>query len=94
MRERLNQVCEERNVQLYAAYRTNREAWIECLVRAGLGFAFLPEHSVISTDTTRRPLVDPAVSRRIALMRFADRLIEPAGHAFWEAMTATRDRGG
>ncbi|MFK7740112.1 MAG: LysR family transcriptional regulator [Planctomycetota bacterium] len=87
LREQLNQVCEQQNVQLYAAYRTNREAWIECLVRAGLGFAFLPEHSVSSADTTKRPLVAPTVSRRVALMRFADRPMEPAGDAFWATMT-------
>lgn len=86
LRETVIAMCESRDVTLYATYRTDREAWIECLVRAGLGFAFMPEHSVVSSDTIRRPLRDPEVQREISLMRSADRPIEPAARLFWDVL--------
>lgn len=86
LRDMVNRACAERDVNLYASYRTEREAWIECLVRAGVGFAFLPEYSVMSRDTCIRPLTDPSVARSISLVRSADHPVSPAARLFWDTM--------
>ena len=88
LREMVNQVCDQRGVELYACYRTEREGWIECLVRAGIGFAFLPQYSVISTDTCIRHLADPTISRHISLMRCVDHPMSPAARLFWDTLLA------
>jgi hypothetical protein len=50
------ELCERDGIELYASYRIDREAWTECLVRAGVGLALSPEHSLVSQDTVRRDL--------------------------------------
>jgi DNA-binding transcriptional LysR family regulator len=70
-------------MELYAAYRTDREDWVQSLVYAGLGFAFMPEHSVLLAEAPRRPLVDPPLSRTVTLVRSADRKPTPALELFW-----------
>ncbi len=90
LREQVTALCATRNVELYAIYRTKREAWIECLVRAGIGFALLPEHSILSADTISRPLIEPSVSRTISLVRSADRAISPAARILWDTLLHKR----
>ena len=88
MRERVAGACTARGMELYAAYRTDREDWVQSLVQAGLGFAFMPEHSLLLTEAVQRPLVDPALQRTIALVRSADRPPAPAQQLFWDTLLA------
>jgi DNA-binding transcriptional LysR family regulator len=46
MREMVMQVCETEGVELYARFRSEREDWVQAMVIAGIGFAFMPEYSV------------------------------------------------
>ena len=78
LREIVMSVATERGVGLYAKFRSAREDWIEGLVRAGLGFAFLPEFSILHGDTPRRPLVEPEVKRQISLVLASARAPAPA----------------
>ncbi|MEM9463150.1 MAG: LysR family transcriptional regulator [Myxococcota bacterium] len=86
LRDQVMDLCATRKVDLYAGYRTDKEAWIECLVRAGVGFAFMPEHSIIATDSIRRPLVDPKVHREISILRSADRPVSAAARVLWDTL--------
>lgn len=86
LRDTVAEISNARDIELYARYRTDREAWIECLVRAGIGLALVPEHSIVSPDTVRRPLVDPTVARNIALMRCADHKLSPAAQRLWDTL--------
>lgn len=96
LRDAVGELCDASSIELYATYRTDREAWIECLVRAGVGVALLPEHSLVSDDTVRRPLHEPPVSRRIALLRSVEHASSPAARLLWETMVeraSDRDDG-
>ncbi len=62
------QVCGTRGSSLYACFRSEREDWVQAMVAAGLGLAFMPEHSVTHPGTIIRPLVEPEVERTVALM--------------------------
>ncbi|WP_437967931.1 LysR family transcriptional regulator [Sorangium sp. So ce260] len=92
MRESVTAACAARDVELYAAYRTEREDWVQSLVHAGLGFAFMPEHSVLLSEASRRPLVDPALQRTIALVRSGDRTPTAALQRFWDTLLARAAR--
>jgi LysR family hydrogen peroxide-inducible transcriptional activator len=67
LREKLKAVCRDREVNLYASYRSNSEDWIINLVRADLGVALMPEYTLPlnSEDVQYRYLCNPDISRRI-----------------------------
>jgi DNA-binding transcriptional LysR family regulator len=78
MREMVMSVCRDRNVTLYARFRSEREDWIQSMVLAKIGFAFMPEYSVTSAELLQRPLIEPAVTRTIALASMPGRQYSPA----------------
>ncbi|AKF80127.1 LysR family transcriptional regulator [Myxococcus fulvus 124B02] len=88
MREQVGALCTSREVALYASYRTEREEWVQSLVAAGVGFAFMPEHSILPSQgsATARPLVDPVLQRTVSLMRSGDRTAPPAAKLFWRTL--------
>jgi LysR family transcriptional regulator, hydrogen peroxide-inducible genes activator len=69
-------------------YRSEREDWIQTMVMAGIGIAFLPEYSVIMPGLQTRPLVEPDVAREVALVTVAGRRYSPAVAAFVRAIKA------
>jgi DNA-binding transcriptional LysR family regulator len=82
MREMVMGVCNDMGVKLYARFRSEREDWVQAMVMANIGFAFMPEYSVTLADTIRRPLVDPVVERTISLITVPGRKHSPAVAAF------------
>jgi DNA-binding transcriptional LysR family regulator len=90
MRELVMQTCEKRGVPLYARFRSEREDWVQAMVASGLGFAFMPEHSITHSGTIQRPLVDPAVERTVALMTKPGRPQLPAVSSFVRAARGHR----
>jgi len=90
LREIVMGVCRDRGVQLYAGFRTDREDWVQSMVLAGLGFAFMPEYSVTLKNVLTRPLVDPAVERAIVAADVRGRKRSPPAHLFFDALHAHR----
>jgi DNA-binding transcriptional LysR family regulator len=85
MREMVMAVCSEMEVTLYARFRSEREDWVQAMVLAGIGFAFMPEYSVTLPGLMQRPLTDPAVEREICTVTAPGRLHTPAVDAFLRA---------
>lgn len=85
MREMVMQTCQARDVELYAKFRSEREDWVQAMVLAGLGFAFMPECCVTLPGLLQRPLIDPVVERRIALVHMPGRPFNPAVSALVRA---------
>lgn len=90
MREMVMGVCGEMGVELYARFRSEREDWVQSMVMAKIGFAFMPEYSVVHPDAVRRPLIDPTVERTIALVSVPGRKHSPAVAALVQAARAFR----
>lgn len=90
MRETVLEVCAEQGVDIYAAYRSEREDWIQGMVVAGMGFAFMPEYSITVPGMVSRPLVDPAVERTVSLVSVAGRAASTAATAFRRQLRAHR----
>jgi DNA-binding transcriptional LysR family regulator len=78
MREMVMSVCGERGISLYARFRSEREDWVQAMVHAGLGFAFMPEYSVTLPGLVQRPLTEPEVTRQVALVTARGRPHTPA----------------
>lgn len=90
MRETVMTVCGMNNIELYATFRSEREDWVQGMVMAGMGFAFMPEYSVTHAGILRRPLVEPSVEREVCLVNMAGRQLSPAAQAFARAAQAHR----
>jgi DNA-binding transcriptional LysR family regulator len=90
MRERVMAVCGATGIDLYARFRSEREDWVQAMVAADLGFAFMPEHSVTHPGTIQRALTDPAVERTVALATMPGRQQGPGVAAFMRAARAHR----
>ena len=85
MREMVMQVCADSDVTLYARFRSEREDWVQAMVLAGIGFAFMPEYSVTLPGLIQRPLSEPAVERQICTVTMPGRRHSPAVDAFLRA---------
>ncbi|SDJ45547.1 LysR family transcriptional regulator [Lutimaribacter saemankumensis] len=86
MREMVMQVCASKGVELYARFRSEREGWVQAMVLAGIGFAFMPEYSVTLPGLIQRPLIDPTVERKIALVTMPGRKFSPAMEALMRSV--------
>jgi len=84
LREQVMALCGERKVELYASFRSEREEWVQNMVQAGLGFAFMPEYSVTLPGVVARPLIDPAVVRTVLAVEVRGRPRTPAVKLFVE----------
>ncbi len=85
LREMVMSVCQTKGVELYARFRSEREDWIQAMVAAGIGFAFMPEYSVTLPGLMQRPLVQPDVERTIAAFTVPGRKYSPALDALMRA---------
>jgi DNA-binding transcriptional LysR family regulator len=63
-------------------YRSERDDWILAMIAAGLGFGFIPEHSVNHPGVVARPAIDPEFWREIDLVTVRGRPHSPAVGAF------------
>ncbi|MBE1707544.1 MULTISPECIES: LysR family transcriptional regulator [Mesorhizobium] len=90
LREIVMGVCSDMGVKLYAPFRSERDEWVQAMVMANIGFAFMPEFSVTHPESVRRPLVDPAVERTISLITVLGRRHSPAVAAFVRTIRSHR----
>ncbi|MBX9635173.1 MAG: LysR family transcriptional regulator [Magnetospirillum sp.] len=65
-------------------YSTEREDWIQAMILAGLGCAVMPEFLPTLPGVATRPLVDPELSRGVALVTVSGRQFSPALRTFIE----------
>ena len=84
----LRSIREEQGIELQHVYRSEREDWIQTMVMAGIGIAFLPEFSVLLPGLQTRPLIEPEVIREVSLVTVAGRRFSPAVSTFVKAIKA------
>ncbi len=85
MRELVMGVCKANGVNLYARFRSQREDWVQAMVLARIGFAFMPECSVTMPGLLQRPLVEPEVARTVSICAISGRQYSPATSALVRA---------
>ena len=82
MREMVLAVCRDQAIEVYATFRSEREDWVQSMVMARMGFAFMPEYSVTLPGLLQRPLVEPEVRRKVSLVHKPGRQFSPAASTF------------
>jgi len=92
-RQEVQEFYQEKDLQLDVAFRSQREDWIQSLVRDGMGVSSIPRYSLLQPELDFRPIIDPVLSRKVSLA-FADQiestaslclLIELASNYRWPA---------
>jgi len=53
----------DRKLELNVVFRSQREDWIQSLVREGRGVSCIPRYSILSSEIDYRPISDPDLSR-------------------------------
>lgn len=88
MRQAVMALSRDNGISLYATFRSEREDWVEAMVAAGLGFAFMPMYSIRSRDLHQRPLVEPEVRRDVLAVDMRGRERSPAAQLFIKEIKA------
>ena len=57
--------CGDRDLDLMVAFSSQREDWIQNLIREGLGVSVIPKYSLLHPALDHRAIVEPRLSRRI-----------------------------
>jgi DNA-binding transcriptional LysR family regulator len=78
----------ERDIRITVPYRSEREDWIQNMVRVGMGVCLAPEYSIGVEGLLHRPVIDPEVERSVELVTVAGRRHAPALAAFLAAVRA------
>src|SRR5262245_38847609 len=86
--DQLSDVCVKCNAPLKDAYRSEREDWIQSMVVAGMGIAFMPEFSPTMPGLHTRRLIEPETFRDVSLVTVSGRRFSPAVGAFVKALKA------
>jgi LysR family hydrogen peroxide-inducible transcriptional activator len=70
-------------------YRSERDDWILAMIAAGMGFGFMPEHSIQHEGVVARKLIEPEFWREVSLVTVRGRPHSPGvGALVREAMRA------
>jgi DNA-binding transcriptional LysR family regulator len=64
-RDKLISMLAERGLTLDVAFSSQREDWIQGMIRDGVGVSVIPEYSLIAPQLPHRPLVDPVLERNV-----------------------------
>ncbi|MDU8943109.1 LysR family transcriptional regulator [Ovoidimarina sediminis] len=81
LRDMVLAVLDAERIELYARFRSEREDWVQAMVHAGIGFAFMPEYSVTLPGLVQPPLVEPSLAREVSLVTVPGRKHPPAFNA-------------
>jgi DNA-binding transcriptional LysR family regulator len=81
-------IFSQQGTRVRLVYRSERDDWILAMVRAGLGFGFMPQYCAANApDIVMRPLVEPEIWREVNLVTVRGRPHSPAiGALVREAM--------
>ncbi len=92
-REDFVKFCASERVQLNVAYSSQREDWIQSMIRDGMGVSVIPRFSLLRPELDYRPIIEPALSRRVefavidqsAASSALDMFIQHVGNHDWSA---------
>lgn len=76
------QTFHARGVLMRKVFSSERDDWVQGMIKAGLGLGFIPEFSVTDPDLVIRELIDPSFERTIMLVTVRGRPHAPAVGAF------------
>jgi LysR family transcriptional regulator, hydrogen peroxide-inducible genes activator len=75
-------------VKLNLRYRSEREDWVQAMIRSGMGIAILPESFPLIGGIATTTLVAPAIERTISALTFRGRVLPPVARSLLHILTA------
>lgn len=69
-------------IELNSRYQSEREDWVQAMIRAGLGIAILPESMPLLPGVAMTTLITPEIQRTISIVTMRERPLPPAARAF------------
>lgn len=76
-RKEIQEFFRQESLELEVVLRSQREDWIQSLVREGVGASVIPRFSILRPELDYRPIVDPILSRTVEFA-FAESSVAPA----------------
>ena len=86
MRDEVISLCTNKQINLYATFRSEREDLIQNLVLEELGIALMPKYSITHKEVESRLLIEPSVERSIQLICLQSQANLPPLSNFLEAI--------
>ena len=86
----MDEIFSHQGIENPVAYQSEREKWVLAMAAAGLGYAILPELSAKYPGVAARPLVEPDISREVALVTLRARAETPGMGALVREVTRMR----
>lgn len=83
----ISDVLEERKIDLIVTQQTHREDWVQEMVRAGMGVAFMPKDSAEAAALPYCDTKDPAFIRQIVMTHLADKPMTGSMKQFEQALS-------
>ncbi len=69
-------------IDLDIRFSSEREDWIQAMIKAGAGCSILPEFTPVLDGIETRPLTEPDVIRQVSLLTARGRIFSPVTEAF------------
>lgn len=71
-------ILQAQGVTVAPAYFSDSEDWTQAMIAAGLGFGFMPQHSVSHPGVRALPVIEPEFWRTVNLVTMTERAHSPA----------------
>lgn len=94
LKDMIKEMRVARGVTLHVRFKSQREDWIQSMVLAGLGCAFMPEYMAMLPGLPTRPVVEKELEREVSLAMVAGRQFSPAVKALVSLAARFADLGG
>lgn len=78
----VGELFSQAGIGVSTVFRSDRDDWVQAMALTGLGFTYIPEHSVTLSGLCIRPLVEPEIARQIQIVTVRGRPHAPAVGAF------------
>ena len=78
----VGELFDQAGIGVTTVFRSDRDDWVQVMALAGLGFTYIPEHSVTLSGLCIRPLAEPEIIRQIQIVTVRGRPHSPAVGAF------------
>jgi DNA-binding transcriptional LysR family regulator len=93
LKDSIKELREAKGVTLNIRFQSQREDWIQSMVMAGLGCAYMPEYMPMLPGLPTRPVEEQGLEREVSLAMVAGRQFSPAVKALVSLAAKFADLG-
>jgi DNA-binding transcriptional LysR family regulator len=77
VKDAIKELRQAKGVKLNIRFQSQREDWIQSMIMAGLGCAYMPEYMPMIPGLPTRPVVEQGIAREVSLAMVAGRQFSP-----------------